>query len=112
MLLALSMPPVLPSWDGLTDSMVRHALTPLVNALTHHAVPLMIVLDDYYIITNLVVHAALIFLVISLPPCVHIVLASRSYPSFSLAQFRAHHLCEHRDSMCIVMNCTPKGSGD
>lgn len=49
------------------------------------------VLDDYHLIANSAIHAALTFLLDHLPPTVHVVLAGRSDPPLPLARYRARH---------------------
>lgn len=64
-----------------------------------HSRTLLIILDDYHVITSQNVHAALNFLLSHLPPHIHLVIGSREDPPLSLAQLRAHgQLLEMRTS--------------
>ena len=68
---------------------------PLVTALLNElAVPsdereLLLVLDDYHLISSQPVHASLGFLLEHRPPGLHVVLASRADPPLALARLRA-----------------------
>ena len=66
-------------------------MTVLINELA--AQPgddeLLLVLDDYHLIDTQQVHASLVFLLVHLPPGLHLVLASRSDPPLPLAGLRA-----------------------
>ena len=68
---------------------------PLVTALINElAVPsadreLLLVLDDYHLISSQPVHASLGFLLEHRPPGLHVVLASRTDPPLALARLRA-----------------------
>jgi LuxR family maltose regulon positive regulatory protein len=76
-------PPAPPSFEGL--------VTALINELA--AQPgegeLLLVLDDYHLIDTRQVQDSLVFLLEHLPPCLHLVLASRSDPPLPLARLRA-----------------------
>ena len=61
-------------------------LAPLVNDLNETAEPLLIVLDDYHVIQQQLVHAAVTFLIDYLPPHVHLIIASRADPPLPLAR--------------------------
>jgi LuxR family transcriptional regulator, maltose regulon positive regulatory protein len=56
-----------------------------------------LVLDDYHLITAEPIHRSVTFLVEHLPPCMHLVLATRADPPLPLARLRASgRLCEVR----------------
>jgi len=74
-------PPAPPSFDGL--------LTALVNELTSQSGEAVLVLDDYHLIDATQVHTSLAFLLEHLPPCLYLVLASRSDPPLPVARLRA-----------------------
>ena len=76
-------PPSPPSFEGL--------VTVLVNELATRPGQdeIVLVLDDYHLIDAQPVHAPLALLVERLPPCLHLVLASRSDPPLPLARLRA-----------------------
>lgn len=72
-------------------------LTALINVLTTIAEPMVLILDDYHLITPQPIHASLCFLLDHLPPHVHLVLISRTTPSLPLARWRSRgHLSELR----------------
>lgn len=71
-------------------------LTPLLNELWDRP-GCVLVLDDYHVIEAPEIHEALAFLVEHLPPEVHLVVATRSYPPLHLSRLRARGLlCELR----------------
>ncbi len=61
-------------------------LNSLLNELSTLAEDCSLVLDDYHLITSQEVHRPLTFLVDHLPDRMHLVLASRTFPPFSLAR--------------------------
>ena len=66
-------------------------LTTLLNDLTTLPHPFVLVLDDYHMIDAPVVDAALTFLIVHLPPQMHLVIASREDPPLPLARLRARN---------------------
>jgi LuxR family maltose regulon positive regulatory protein len=64
-------------------------LAVLVNALSEHTAPLVLVLDDYHVIQNERIHAALRQLLTRMPAHFHLALTSRSEPPLDLARMRA-----------------------
>ena len=65
------------------------ALPLLVNTLTSLADPIVLVLDDYHVITSADVHQSMEFLIDHLPRTVQVALAGRSDPPLALARLRA-----------------------
>ncbi len=65
------------------------AVTALVNELAAASEDVLLVVDDYHLITAAEVHRSLQFLLDHLPPALHLVLASRSDPPLPLARLRA-----------------------
>ena len=61
----------------------------LVNALAALAGPVVLVLDDYHVITERACHQQLNFLLAHLPPSVQLVLTSRTNPPLRLGRLRA-----------------------
>jgi LuxR family maltose regulon positive regulatory protein len=61
----------------------------LINELAALPEPLVLVLDDYHVIENSEIHAALELLVERLPSTAHLVLATRSDPPLPLSRLRA-----------------------
>ncbi len=63
-------------------------LTVLLNELSLLTTPLVVVLDDYHVITASVIHEALSFLIDHLPPSLRLVITSRMDPPLPLARWR------------------------
>ena len=61
----------------------------LVNALAALGTPVVLVLDDYHVITGRACHQQLNFLLAHLPPSVQLVLTSRIHPPLRLGRLRA-----------------------
>src|SRR6478752_2564893 len=57
---------------------VEHVVRSLINQLAAAQVPLVVVLDDYHVITNAAIHAALTLLVDYLPPQMTLILLTRT----------------------------------
>lgn len=70
---------------------IEAALTSLINDLAELADDTVLVLDDYHLITDTPIHAALAFLVEHLPPRLRLVLATRADPPLPLARWRARN---------------------
>lgn len=68
---------------------IAAVLTPLINELAAIEQPLVLVLDDYHVITAPAVHEGVGFLIDHMPPALHLVLASRTEPPLSLPRLRA-----------------------
>jgi LuxR family transcriptional regulator, maltose regulon positive regulatory protein len=67
----------------------RVVLPSLLNELNMIGSRLVLVLDDYHLVTNAVCHETLGFLLDHLPPGVHVALATRADPPLPLARMRA-----------------------
>jgi LuxR family maltose regulon positive regulatory protein len=63
-------------------------LTFLVNHFAQDRQPFCLLLDDYHVIHNQVVHQGVNFLLDHRPPALHLVIATRSDPSLPLARLR------------------------
>ncbi|HEY4465761.1 MAG TPA: LuxR C-terminal-related transcriptional regulator [Streptosporangiaceae bacterium] len=76
-------PPAPPTFEGL--------VTALINELASQPGPdeVLLVVDDYHVLTSRQVHESLTFLLEHLPPELRLVLASRSDPPLPLARLRA-----------------------
>ena len=61
----------------------------LINALAALGAPVVLVLDDYHVITERACHQQLMFLLGHLPPSVQLVLTSRTDPPLRLGRLRA-----------------------
>jgi LuxR family maltose regulon positive regulatory protein len=73
---------------------IETLLTLLINALAEAVPrpgPVVLVLDDYHVISMPAIHAALTFLLDQLPPQLYIVLISRADPPLPLARWRARN---------------------
>ncbi len=68
-----------------------NTLTVLINQLTALSERVILVLDDYHVIDNGAIHAALTFLLEHLPPNVTLALLTRSDPPLPLARLRARN---------------------
>jgi len=64
-------------------------LTGLINEIAERSESLLLVVDDYHLITSPRIHEALSFLVENLPRQLHLVIATRSDPALPLATLRA-----------------------
>jgi len=63
-------------------------LASLINDLVALSGDVILVLDDYHVIESRDVHDAMVFLLKHLPPQLHVIVASRADPPFSLARWR------------------------
>ena len=70
-------------------SFLPYLVTELLNQLSDIQEPLILVLDDYYHITETGIHTALTSLLDHLPPSVHLILATRADPPVPLSRLRA-----------------------
>jgi LuxR family maltose regulon positive regulatory protein len=62
-----------------------------------HPAPIVLILDDYQVIEELVIHQGMAFFLEHLPAHLHLILSSRVDPDLPLARLRAHgQLCEIR----------------
>lgn len=87
----------------------RTVLMTLINSLYDIATDAALVLDDYHVITNPIVHENLAYLLDHLPPRLHLVLLTRADPPLPLARLRARgHLMEIR---AADLRFTPEEAG-
>ncbi len=63
-------------------------LTHLIHEIMTIDTPFVLVLDDFHVITTPVLHEVIAFLVDYLPPQMHLVLSSRTFPPIALARLR------------------------
>lgn len=63
----------------------------LINELNELTAPVYLVLDDYQCITNPMIHEGMAFFLDHLPSAVHLVIATRIDPPFTLARLRARN---------------------
>jgi LuxR family maltose regulon positive regulatory protein len=74
-------------------------LTAFINDITHLSDKVVLVLDDYHVIANKIIHDALTFLLEHQPPQLHLVLSTRADPPLPIFRLRARNqLTELRDS--------------
>lgn len=69
------------------ESVVTH----LLNALASLSEEVLLIIDDYHLITLPSIHEALTWLLEHQPPTLHVVLASRTDPPLPLARLRVRH---------------------
>jgi LuxR family transcriptional regulator, maltose regulon positive regulatory protein len=74
---------------GTADVLTQMILPELLNELTTCESDLVLVLDDYHLVTNRMCHATLGFFVDHLPANVHLMVATRVDPPLPLARLRA-----------------------
>lgn len=75
--------------DGLPQAQPEMVLTSLINDLEREQTDLVLVLDDYQLVTNQVVHGFVTFILEHCPRFLHLVIASRSDPPLPLSRLRA-----------------------
>ncbi|MGF1513744.1 MAG: hypothetical protein ACFB5Z_08625 [Elainellaceae cyanobacterium] len=69
---------------------IESVLMTLLNDVTAVEAEFALVLDDYHAIETQAIHHGIGFLLSHLPPQMHLVIASRADPPFSLARLRSH----------------------
>jgi ATP/maltotriose-dependent transcriptional regulator MalT len=75
----------------------EEAAAVLIDAIAARDDPLVLVVDDYHVISAPPVHALVRLLIEQGPPCLHLVLLTREDPALPLARLRGHgHLLELR----------------
>ena len=79
----------LPALRAVPPPPIEAILLGVLNALSTLPTHAVLVLDDYHAITSLPIHQALAFVVDHLPPCLHLVIATREDPPLPLARLRA-----------------------
>jgi len=79
--LELLVEPQLPPFQNILDE--------VINALARREEPALLVLDDYHIITNPIIHEMLEYFLEHQPHQAHLVITTRSDPPFPLARLRA-----------------------
>ncbi|MBI5029493.1 MAG: hypothetical protein HZB51_03130 [Chloroflexi bacterium] len=66
-------------------------VAPILNDLANLSQDMTLILDDYHVIENEIIHNALTFLLEHLPPKIHSVIATRAGPPLPLSRLRAHN---------------------
>jgi len=67
---------------------LKQILTAFLNNVAEQTSRLLLVLDDYHVITSSLIHESLAYLVDHLPSTLHLVILSRSEPALPLARWR------------------------
>ena len=67
---------------------LRYVLQALINTLASRTRKLLLIFDDYHLITESEVHSSLSYLIEHLPPQLHIILATRADPPLPLSLLR------------------------
>lgn len=75
---------------GPDESALEGLITALINNLSEQTSPACLVLDDYHLIENPVIHRQISFLIDYLPPSLTLVLMSRSEAPLPLARWRVN----------------------
>jgi LuxR family transcriptional regulator, maltose regulon positive regulatory protein len=68
---------------------IEPVLTTLINDWSSLTQDIVLVLDDYHLISTREIHDSIAFLLAHLPPHIHVVIASRADPPLALARMRA-----------------------
>jgi LuxR family transcriptional regulator, maltose regulon positive regulatory protein len=72
-----------------TPLLLRQILTAFLNAVAGQASRLVLVVDDYHVITSSQIHESVAYLVEHLPSTLHLVVLTRAEPALPLARWRA-----------------------
>lgn len=80
---------VLPMLQGPKPPPVRSILTPLLNEVAALSQPVVLVLDDYHLVTEGAIHDGVAFLLDHLPQQLYLVIATRADPPLPIARLRA-----------------------
>lgn len=83
---------------------LREALTLTINALAESERACALILDDYHMVAEPSIHAALGFLLEGLPRQLHVTLATRGAPPLPLAKLRASAAIQELDA--AALRCT------
>ncbi len=76
------------TFRSLSDARDEEIWIMLVNALAELSVDIVLVLDDYHVITDKAIHQSVAFLLEHCPPHFHLVISSRTDPPLPLTQMR------------------------
>ena len=68
---------------------LRSVLQTLINRLAEQSEQLLLILDDYHLVTEQAIHTSLTYLVEHLPPQLHLILATRADPPLPISLLRA-----------------------
>lgn len=79
-------------FGGLQMPSPRLLMTLLIPRITKTSKQIVLVLDDYHLVSNVKIHAAVTYLIERLPSHVRVVIASREEPSLPIARWRSREL--------------------
>lgn len=77
-----------PSEKTALTTLLSQLFTQLINDLASQSTELVLVLDDYHVIQNELIHEAMLFFVDRLPSTCHLLITGRTEPPWSLARLR------------------------
>jgi LuxR family maltose regulon positive regulatory protein len=80
--------PLFKALQSSVTPLLMSVLTALIESVQECAQPLVLILDDYHVITEQQVHATLWYLIDRLPPQLHLILATRADPPLPLSLLR------------------------
>jgi LuxR family maltose regulon positive regulatory protein len=89
---------------------IEAQLTSLINHLDQVVQPFCLVLDDYHVIQDQLVHEAINFLLEHRPGSLRLVIATRADPPLPLARLRAR--CDMLELRMVDLRFTPKEAAD
>ena len=67
---------------------LAYPLTLLINQIAQHTMPFSLVLDDYHLISNSIIHDGVTFLLNHLPAAMHLLIVSRQRPPLHFSRLR------------------------
>jgi len=76
--------------DAAGSDVLRDVLPAFVNALVSADAPLVLVLDDYHLLTSPQVHTSVTMLLDRAPPQLHLIIIARADPALPLSRLRVH----------------------
>ncbi len=82
--------PLLQSLQSPQAPPIKLVLTALINLLLENSQHIVLILDDYHLITDMEIHTSLSYLIQHMPPQLHLILATRIDPPLHLSQRRTH----------------------
>lgn len=68
---------------------IQQVITGLINDIINIEKELILVVDDYHVISNQAIHEGMIFFINHLPPSLHLIIATRTDPPFPISRLRA-----------------------
>lgn len=71
---------------------VEALLSVVINSLAQASSPLLLILDDYHVVTTHTIHQQMTFLIEHLPAALHLMISTRADPPFPLARFRVRNI--------------------